>query len=118
MRISDWSSDVCSSDLHRLIAAAQGVVDRPLEVGLQQPVFLPRRELVVGSEAAEVEERRVEAGIVTVDQPEPLAIVEIVGRQQVFVDEDKFNRTDCMFPIPGKGRPTRHTEGTGEVCYL
>src|SRR3546814_8477844 len=51
------------SALHRLIAAAQGVVDRPLEVGLQQPVFLTRRELVVGSEAAEVEERRVEAGI-------------------------------------------------------
>src|SRR3546814_8608275 len=48
------------SALHRLIAAAQGVVDRPLDVGLQQPVFLPRRELVVGSEAAEVEERRVE----------------------------------------------------------
>src|SRR3546814_14031698 len=32
------------SALHRLIAAAQGVVDRPLEVGLQQPVFLPRSD--------------------------------------------------------------------------
>src|SRR3546814_10072561 len=145
MRISDWSSDVCSSDLsallkvfngglearqgvggvgrvvevdvgvdfgvhgpqglaqqrsalHRLIAAAQGVVDRPLEVGLQQPVFLPRRELVVGSEAAEVEERRVEAGIVPVDQPEPLAIVEKVGRQQR--SEEHTSEPQSLLPLP------------------
>ena len=53
-----------------------------------------RRQLAVRGEAAEVEERRVEAGIVPVDQPQPLAVVDEVGGQQVVVAEDELDRPD------------------------
>ena len=43
---------------------------------------------VVGGEIGEIEQRRVEAGIVPVDQPEPLAVVDEIGGQQIVVAED------------------------------
>src|SRR3546814_4886995 len=44
MRISDWSSDVCSSDLHRLIGddAADGV-----GIGITGAVAVPDEELLL-----------------------------------------------------------------------
>src|SRR3546814_2585175 len=35
MRISDWSSDVCSSDLRLLLLACKGGLDLPLALGRQ-----------------------------------------------------------------------------------
>src|SRR5690242_68844 len=55
---------------HGAIALAEGGVERALEIGFEQPVFFLGRDLVVGAEIAEIEERAVEARIVPVDQPE------------------------------------------------
>src|SRR3546814_3503133 len=41
MRISDWSSDVCSSDLIGRIGVAE---ERPVDAGRQPPVRLQRRD--------------------------------------------------------------------------
>src|SRR3546814_2155879 len=73
MRISDWSSDVCSSDLerqrqqHRVLrieaahvdrAAAVGRQDRPVGDGLDDEMIAVRREQAARS-GARSEERRV-----------------------------------------------------------
>src|SRR3546814_18381119 len=45
MRISDWSSDVCSSDLHRHLAVIARILDQhPAVIGQrrQQDIALPR----------------------------------------------------------------------------
>src|SRR3546814_1938967 len=59
MRMSDWSSDVCSSDLQRRDGQILGIVDRPeirLPVGVAEEVARPegRRE-----KAAAAVDRRV-----------------------------------------------------------
>src|SRR3546814_7810292 len=52
IRISDWSSDVCSSDLH----AQRGLVPRPLERGVEVGA---QRVLGVGGGHVQGERRRV-----------------------------------------------------------
>ena len=80
---------------HRGEAQAERVVGRPRRNrpraagGLQV-----RGKLVVGGEAAEIEERGVEAGVFPVDQPEALAVVDEVGGQQVVVAEDDVDRAE------------------------
>src|SRR3546814_1583094 len=54
MRISDWSSDVCSSDLRLLGFAGEGAAGRQLgDAG--QPLFQLVEEAVVGLRRAELE---------------------------------------------------------------
>src|SRR3546814_2332150 len=89
MRISDWSSDVCSSDLQLLLR------ERPLAaVALQQHARLGDVEGVVLLEAPGVEAGRqvvgeeVVAGEVEVDDAgEPLVTEEHVVGEEVGVDD-------------------------------
>src|SRR6516225_5762425 len=48
---------------HRLIAPAEPVIQRALEISFEKPVLVLGRDLVVGAEIAQVEERAVETGI-------------------------------------------------------
>src|SRR5262249_18313733 len=80
--------------LHGVIAAPKFRRERSLEIGFEQPFLLDLRELVVGAEVAEVEQRAVEAGIVPVDQPQTAPVVDEVRRQQVVVAEYEIDGAD------------------------
>ena len=71
------------------------------EVSLQHEAGLSRIELVVGDQSAEVEQRAVESGIVPVDQPQPLAVVDEIGRQQIVVAEHDGHRAEFAFETTG-----------------
>ncbi len=92
---------------HRGGAAQQVRVGRGLEVGFEQGGALVGVHAGVGGEAAEVEQGRVEAGVFPVDQPEPVAVVEDVGRQQVVVAEHDLDRADGRFERVGSGQQRR-----------
>src|SRR3546814_3603334 len=63
MRISDWSSDVCSSDLHRLLGHQEAwvAVDRRAELHalLADLAQRPQAEHLVAARIGRSEERRV-----------------------------------------------------------
>ena len=76
-------------------------------VGREQRRPLVGRHAGVGGEAAEVEERRVEAGILPVDEPEPVAVVDEVGGQKVVVPEDDLDRPGRRLQPLGRRREAR-----------
>ena len=86
---------------HGAIAPPQRGVGRAAEIGRQHPLFLRHVELVVGGEVGEIEERRVEAGIVPVDQPDAGAVVDEIAGEQVVVAEDEIDRPDGEFEAGG-----------------
>ena len=55
------------SALHGQVAPLACRIDGPLEVTLEQPVLLCGRQLAVGGEPAEIEQRAVEAGVLPID---------------------------------------------------
>src|SRR3546814_4997675 len=70
MRISDWSSDVCSSDLAKAgaigAAQAEAVVDHPVEAGLVVPVA--PEQVIIRIADGSVERQRLEKGLVGEDR--------------------------------------------------
>ena len=65
------------------------------------------RGFAIRGESAYVEQRRIEAGIFPVDQPEPRAVVEQIGGEHVVVAEHDIDRADRLFQSfrhPGEGR--------------
>src|SRR3546814_12831127 len=73
MRISDWSSDVCSSDLYRLVAVAarQDNARPPAAIDVLLQLRGPRAGEVVGHVRGPDQLQQVEA--------EPLAVDELQG---------------------------------------
>src|SRR3546814_9004211 len=65
MRISDWSSDVCSSDLAWLTAAAK----RRLIDGVRHDAMRTRKEAEIARELDEEQDMRVEAALAALDDP-------------------------------------------------
>src|SRR3546814_13939632 len=65
MRISDWSSDVCSSDLAWLTAAAK----RRLIDGVRHDAMRTRKEAEITRELDEEQDMRVEAALAALDDP-------------------------------------------------
>src|SRR3546814_7015358 len=55
MRISDWSSDVCSSDLRRSRYRAD--IDHALRTAVSKPVAIEQRQCGAGPDAPQVEGR-------------------------------------------------------------
>ena len=66
-------------------------------------------EAVVRSEIGEVEERRVEARIIPIDQPEPLAVIDEIPGEKVVVAKGDVDRADE--PLEPRGR-------SHEACQL
>ena len=73
------------------------VVGRAFVVGFQQLQFVLLGEPGHGGHACKVEQRRAEAAIFPVDQPDPLAVVDEVGRQEVVVAEHQIDHADLAF---------------------
>ena len=88
--------------LHGGVRAADLGARRRAEIGGEQFVGFVGRHAGVGGDAGEVEHRRVEAGIFEVDQPQPLAVVEEVGRQQIVVAEDDRQRLLRLLQLVGE----------------
>ena len=65
-----------------------------LAISGQQARSWSSSEAGVGRDVGQVEEGMADAGIFPVDQPEPMAVVDDVGRQQVVVAEDRPERRD------------------------
>ncbi len=86
---------------HRPIAPAQIVADGSLIVSLQHCLFLRLGKFIVGGKAAKIEKRRVEAGIIPIDQPQPLAVIEEIRRQQVVMAEGDLEGTGFAFEPVG-----------------
>ena len=101
--------------LHRPVALVERRVRIVAEIGGQHPALLLGVELAVGGEIGEVEERRVEAGIVPVDQPDALAVIEEIAGDQVVVAEDQFDRSDGQLQAR---RDVDEVGETGDVAAL
>jgi hypothetical protein len=82
---------------HRPHATTQIAVNRALEIKLQHVFGRLERRSAVRGEAPDIEQRRVEAGIFPVDQPQPLAVVEQIAGEHVIVAEDNVDRSDRLF---------------------
>src|SRR3546814_14435052 len=83
MRISDWSSDVCSSDLHHLAAAANAIAPGVAFAGVGEAVGgIGRRKVIlhlrIGAAARHIEERAA-ARRVTGAQPGARLILAAAG---------------------------------------
>ena len=78
--------------LHGGVAAQEVLARRTAEIGFEQQPRLLRAEIVVRAQIGEVEHRGAEAGIFVVDQPEPRAVVDEVGGEQVVVAGDDRQR--------------------------
>ena len=89
-------------------AAAQLIVDRPAEIELKRCFGLLAGKLAVGGKAAEIEQRRVEPGIFPVHQPQPLAVIDEIGGEQIVVAEHDVDRADGSF------EPRRPRQKVGE----
>src|SRR3954447_11548524 len=75
------------------------------EVGLQQLRVVGDVESVHRREVAEVEERVAHARVLPIDEPQPLPVVEEVGRQQVVVAQRGLERRQRTLDAPrGSGR--------------
>lgn len=70
-----------------------------LVVVFQEPSFVRFVEFVVGAEVAQVEERRVEAGVVPIEEPEALSVIDEVGGEQVVVAEGELDGADACFEL-------------------
>ena len=112
--------------LHRGVAREQRLAGRGSEVALNHPALLGGIQLVVRSEAAKVVERTVEAGILPVDQPHPIAVVDEVRGVEIVVAEDDLDRTHHRFEVRGAPEqtvePSRHpapafAQGSGVVAH-
>src|SRR3546814_13352078 len=92
MRISDWSSDVCSSDL-----TADRVVDRvvgPVQVRARHP----RRERWIAVE--QVVHRQIEFVLFVSPHPEARGKIGIPdGRDGIVVDVDALDEGDVILPL-------------------
>ena len=80
-------------DPHQEISAGQAAPGAHVAVvGRQQDRVLVRRQLVVDAEVAQVEERVAHPGVLPVDDPDPLAVVDEVGVEQVVVAGAQLDR--------------------------
>src|SRR3546814_4169940 len=117
MRISDWSSDVCSSDLYRPEILNLGVGVAPMDV---HPVGC-RLRLARRAEAFEIRESLFslggsvdDRGLVAAEDTEPMrhiarmTVMEDVGQTKVSTAE----------PRPDLGAITRSEEHTSELQSL
>lgn len=95
---------------HSLAFQPTHVVDRSIEIGLQKQGPIGVLEAVVRSAATEVEEKRVEACTVPVDQPELLAAVDQIGGEQDIVAE---NVPDLALPDLEPGNTGGRINGDG-----
>ncbi len=73
---------------------ARPAVGLGAEIEPKERALVVGRELAVRREVGEVEERGREAGIVPVDQPQPLAVVDEVRGQEVVVAEHDLDRPE------------------------
>src|SRR3954447_12665952 len=97
---------------HPLAVLRRGAVQpQPGELGLvavaevrgQQLGVVVHLERVHRREVAEVEERVAHAGVLPVDEPQPVAVVEQVGRQQVVVAQRGLERRRRPLDAPRRG---------------
>src|SRR3546814_15757678 len=107
MRISDWSSDVCSSDLTSVIRDTPGHSAHPQEVHREeQNVYAdeedPEMNLtqeLVELPAADLREPVIEAGKKRKDRAKRQHIMEvgnhIIGVVQIVVDTTEIGRASC-----------------------
>src|SRR3546814_13417408 len=84
MRTSDWSSDVCSSDLERILRGAEKVaaaaIDDAVRRAIGQDTLIDRGIL----------ERRVELAIGAVDADLPVIAEALFGANDIFIDRLVF----------------------------
>src|SRR3546814_6814580 len=105
MRISDWSSDVCSSDLLVLVAARLQAGDEVREVG--------HRAQLVGKLAAHAVEVRADADVVDADQLD--RVVDLVEHR---VDMRLPRRVRFLPGLVDGGPAFRSEEHTSELQSL
>ena len=102
LHIASRSSDAVSI---AWLLHPQRIVDRTLVVGLEQELAARLVELAVRREAAEIEERRVEPGIVPIDQPELAPVIDEVAGQEIVVAEHQLDRSDAGLEPGRRLRP-------------
>src|SRR3546814_993010 len=116
MRISDWSSDVCSSDLHRFVSAA-GIACRLRTQGSGEPFFRSVRlqqQRAAGGIAAEQGSLRTLQDLQILEIEElartALVVCDQVGRQRHLgkVDEHAGGGAELR-ALPANGRSEEHT---------
>jgi len=78
--------------LLRSVARGERGTRRLPEVGGEEDLVLLGVQVVVDAEVAEVEERVAHAGVLPVDNPDPLAVVDEVGVQKVVVAWARLDR--------------------------
>ena len=64
------------------------------EIKGEKPLLERRVKAVVRGEIGEVEERRVEARVVPIDQPEPLAVIDQIPGEEIVVAKCDLDRPD------------------------
>ncbi len=75
-------------------------------VGLQERRVAVRVQLVIDREVAEIERRVAHSGVLPVDDPKPVSIVDEVGVQQVVVAGPKLHRRGQAGQLdPARDRP-------------
>ena len=87
-----------------VMAAARrrnSIVNGLAEIEAQGLLRLLGGKLAVGGEAAQIEQRRIEPGILPVHEPQPLPVIDEVGRKQIIVAEHDLDRTDGGFESRG-----------------
>src|SRR3546814_8510043 len=87
MRISDWSSDVCSSDLDATIGVNATVVRVPVFYGHSEAVNVETRDKLTAARAREL--LQAAPGVEVVDEPAdggyPTPVTHASGNDAVFV---------------------------------
>src|SRR3546814_8459213 len=119
MRISDWSSDVCSSDLQEII------LHEPLDRRFTLPLGKahPCRDLLLLIEGQPVLGPSGDAMQMAADGPEkilrPLKLPQFAWREKANVDKFR-HRTNAMhiFADPEQGMQIRSEEHTSELQSL
>jgi hypothetical protein len=84
------------------------------EIGFEQHALLVIREAAIGGDIGEVEQRRAEAAIFPIDEPEPLPIVEkIAGEKIVMTEHDRKRKLGILHRIGEAGIIVELGFGTG-----
>src|SRR3546814_6667079 len=81
MRISDWSSDVCSSDLSRK------VVPQIMVMATSASSALPKRTLICGWDAIGIEGPRCRSDLPCAQSPAASRVVRLTGRSEEHMSE-------------------------------
>ena len=63
----------------------------------QQAAIVGVRQLVVGRQIGEIEQGRVGAGVIPIDEPEPMSVIEEIGGEKIAVAKDDLDRPDDPF---------------------